>query len=198
MNLKYIYFRTKDLLFNPENEWKKVIKEVKQQERHVESLLIPYSILMAIGAVIGSIVFNINNLGTGINISSIIIGINAFLLAFLGTYASAFAFDELRNNFTNEKNFHNSLSIIINTLIPYYIFAFFAYIVPQLSVFFTILGLYSTYVFWFAIQHHTSIQQEKKVGFFILSGMIGVIIFFILKLILGSIYLFFTNMISGV
>jgi Yip1-like protein len=184
MNLNYIYNRTKDISINPEIEWNKITTEINNL------ILIPYSLLLAIGAIIGSIVFNINNLGSGINLSTLIIGINAFLLCYLGTYISAFVFNELLKNFSEEKNFKRSLSIITNTLIPYYYFVFLAYIIPQLNVLFSVLGIYSAYIFWVGIQNLIQIKTEKKIGFLILSTMIGMIIFFVLKYILGSIYLF--------
>lgn len=198
MNLNYIYNRTKDIIINPEIEWIKVKSEIEVKTNHTILILVPFSILLAIGAIIGSVLFNINNLGTGFNFSSLIIGINAFLLAILGTFISAYILNELMYNFTKEKDFNTSLSIIINTLIPYYLFAFLAYIIPQLSILFTILGLYSAYIFWYALRNLTKIHHEKIIGFFILSAMIGFVIFFVLKFVLGSIYLFITTLITSV
>jgi len=198
MNLNYIYNRTKDIIINPEIEWIKVKNEIEVKTNHVTLILFPFSIILAIGAMIGSVLFNVNNLGTGFNISSLIIGVNAFLLSFSGTYTSAYILNELIYNFTKEKDFNTSLSIIINTLIPYYLFAFLAYIIPQLSIIFTILGLYSVYIFLYAIRKLIRIHSEKIVGFLILSTMIGLIIFFVLKFVLGSIYLFITTLITSV
>lgn len=198
MNLIDIYNRTKEIIINPDNEWIKIKNEVSESSNINSQILILFSFMMALGALIGSIVFNVNNLGSGLNFLSIFVCINAFLLSYAGTYLSAYVFNELMNNYAKEKDFDKSLAVVINALIPYYIFSILAYIIPQLGIFFTILGLFSIYLLWLGIKNLTDVPQEKRIGFLVLSSMIGVLIFFLLRFFLGSIYLFVsTNLINN-
>lgn len=190
MNLNFIYNRTKDIIINPNIEWIKIKSEDIENSDSKLNLLIPYSILYALGSILGNLFFNHNNMGSGLNLFHIFfLAANSFLLFYLGTYFSALIINELQNNFGCEKNIIRINTLVINSLIPFFLFTVVYSIFPQFTVLFIILGFYSMYVFWFGISNLLSIHDDKMIAFFILSSMLVGIIFVFLKFILGSIFL---------
>ena len=194
MNFNYFINRSKDILINPENEWPKINTENKNIYFYSNNILIPFSILLALASVIGSVIFDHNNFGTGINyIYLSFLAVKTFLLFFLGSYASIYILNELLPNFNNTKDINKASSIVINTLIAYYTTSLFSYLLPQLSILFTVLAFYTVYIFCVGVRISLKIPREKQIGFIIISSLIIILIFFFLRLILGSLLLLITS-----
>lgn len=188
MNLKYLFNRTKNILINPDTEFKNIRTEQSSFKDQLNNIVIPYSIIIAISDIVGNIIFNRNTVGIGTDIIQIIVrSVFAFILFYFASYISVIVLDKLFHNYSKSTTNTETSKVIINSLIAYYITTALGCLIPAFSLFFSLLGLYSIVILWYGIKELIKINKDKLVGIYILSVLILFTIFFILRFIIGSI-----------
>jgi len=168
MNINLIIKRAINLIVKPAEEWKAIEQENSSKNSALFGFAFPFIILISASAFAGSLIF----LNFYFNISYVFINtVTSFIVPFVSIILSAIIINSMAPGFGSVKNIDNAYKLVIYS----YIAVFLANIVTALlpALFFVeFTGLYSFFILYNGITPMMKTPEDKKVGYFILSGLI--------------------------
>ena len=191
MDFKFLYQRIKYLIIDPEKAWDMILTENKPIRYVRDSFFLPLTILVAIAAFTGSVIFK--NPGLSI-MYPVLAAVKYFLLLYIAIYASSLIMKELTYAMDLGRNFTVSFKIIAYSLAPFLICQIISRLFESF-IFVNILAFYGLYIFWLGIEKMLNPPEHKKMPLMIIMTIaaIGSIIAsnMLLRLITDKVYFAF-------
>ncbi len=175
MDIRKLYFRTSNLLIKPIQEFDSISIDNQSIKEINRSVLIPYSILIAICAFFGSVFTHIGSpLETVIFVllNAVIVFFIVYLQSFLGGKLIAILGKNI--NISNKKE--SVYALVVYSQIPFYLLLALVKIFPSL-IFLIFLSAYSGYLIYVGIDALLKISSVRKTQFLILSMIILIALF---------------------
>lgn len=181
MDFNAIIKRAIAILTKPNDEW----KVIKGESSTIADLYTKYAmILAAIPAIAGFIGYCLIGVSFGFGTLRIPIGrglvwaILQYVLSLAGVFLLAFIIDSLAPSFGAKKDLVASVKVVVYAYTAAWI-AGILYIIPSLAIIAAILSLYSLFLLYLGMDHIKEPPADKKVGYFIVSIIVAIVVFFI-------------------
>ena len=182
MDLNKLFNRAKNIIVKPDDEWQVIKGETTSKNEVIINYAVPLLVLIAIASLIGS---SITKLHLGISFTSVLVSVViVFIIQFTAMYLSAIIINELAPSFGSKKDINAAFKLVVYASTASYVASILGGLIPVLSVLFSILGLYSIYLFWTGITPMMETPDNKKVGYILVWFLIIVAI----TLILGAFF----------
>ncbi len=187
MNIRELYFRSRNLLIKPAVEFKAIANENQSIKGLNKSLVIPFAGLVGLSELLGSIFIHLSSPLD----SYIFVFLSAaivFLIVFIQTYFSGKLIALLGKNINSNNHKESAYALVAYSQIPFYLALAFIKIFPEL-IFLIIFGIYSIYLLYKGIDILLKIPLIRKMQFLILSVMIMLVLFITVSELLTLLYL---------
>jgi len=191
MNLKEIVSKALRISLIPSIEWKEIRDERETPKELMWHFAFPIILFSAIGREIGLFFVAKEVLGYSLNLL-ILLSFNLiswvaipYLLILLAAFTLNFTLPKLGIDST----YLRVLKLVVYTFTPLFIVTFFVYLHPLLRILIPI-GIYifiayTLFVFWYGVQELFDITLEKKLGFIVVTILVGFVIIFLAQHIYG-------------
>jgi hypothetical protein len=191
MNLKEIVSKAIRISLIPSIEWKEIREEKETPKELMWHFAFPVILFSAIGREIGLFFVAKEVLGYSLNLI-ILLTFNLiswvvipYLLILLAATTLNFTLPKLGI----ETDYLRILKLVVYTFTPLFIVTFFVYLHPLLRILIPI-GIYifiayTLFVFWYGMQELFTISLEKKLGFIVITILVGFVIIFLAQHIYG-------------
>ncbi len=186
MDVNKIINRAKGLIINPAKEWDIINNENIDKTKIIKEYALPLIILASISTLIGS--FGSPKFLSPSISYSVISAFVTLAVSVVSIYISSYIINEIAPNFGLQKDLNKSFKLVIYSSTPAYLASIIANLHWTLG-FLNILGVYSVYLFWLGSSQILNIQEDKKVGFVILSFVVLLVVYLVLAVLLGGIIL---------
>lgn len=186
MNFKEIYHRSRALIFQPVTFWPELASEDQTRRKLVLDFLIPFSLLVGLSSLLGTLFQE--GIEDSFSIAYLILsGSISFFIIFLEVYLSGWLITEIALSFDPGAKSNPVFNLVIYSHIPFFITLAISLLIPQL-LFINLLGVYSFYLYWTGIESFTSMKEDRKTVFLILSILVMILMYLLLTVIFNSIY----------
>ncbi len=180
--------RVKGILLQPKSEWLKIDGEFAT----TKSLFTRYAmILAAIGPVcslLGGQLMPIMGMKLSI-VGAIVVALVSYGMSLLGVFLLGLIINALAPNFGGTANKVQAMKLAVYSWTAAWLAGVFG-LIPMLGIL-AILGLYSFYLLFVGLPILMKAPEDKKVGYFIVTVIAGVVIYFIISAIVGAISMSF-------
>lgn len=180
--------RVKGILLQPKSEWLKIDGEFAT----TKSLFTRYAmILAAIGPVcslLGGQLMPIMGVKLSI-VGAIVVALVSYGMSLLGVFLLGLIINALAPNFGGTANRVQAMKLAVYSWTAAWLAGVFG-LIPMLGIL-AILGLYSFYLLFVGLPILMKVPEDKKVGYFIVTVIAGVVMYFIISAIVGAISMSF-------
>lgn len=180
--------RVKGILLQPKSEWLKIDGEFAT----TKSLFTRYAmILAAIGPVcslLGGQLMPIMGMKLSI-VGAIVVALVSYGMSLLGVFLLGLIINALAPNFGGTANKVQAMKLAVYSWTPAWLAGVFG-LIPMLGIL-AIVGLYSFYLLFVGLPILMKVPEDKKVGYFIVTVIAGVVMYFIISAIVGAISMSF-------
>ena len=180
--------RVKGMLLQPKSEWLKIDGEFAT----TKSLFTRYAmILAAIGPVcslLGGQLMPIMGMKLSI-VGAIVVALVSYGMSLLGVFLLGLIINALAPNFGGTANKVQAMKLAVYSWTAAWLAGVFG-LIPMLGIL-AILGLYSFYLLFVGLPILMKVPEDKKVGYFIVTVIAGVVMYFIISAIVGAISMSF-------
>ena len=180
--------RVKGILLQPKSEWLKIDGEFAT----TKSLFTRYAmILAAIGPVcslLGGQLMPIMGVKLSI-VGAIVVALVSYGMSLLGVFLLGLIINALAPNFGGTANKVQAMKLAVYSWTAAWLAGVFG-LIPMLGIL-AILGLYSCYLLFVGLPILMKVPEDKKVGYFIVTVIAGVVMYFIISAIVGAISMSF-------
>jgi len=180
--------RVKGILLQPKSEWMKIDGEFAT----TKSLFTRYAmILAAIGPVcslLGGQLMPIMGMKLSI-VGAIVVALVSYGMSLLGVFLLGLIINALAPNFGGTANKVQAMKLAVYSWTAAWLAGVFG-LIPMLGIL-AILGLYSFYLLFVGLPILMKVPEDKKVGYFIVTVIAGVVMYFIISAIVGAISMSF-------
>lgn len=180
--------RVKGILLQPKSEWLKIDGEFAT----TKSLFTRYAmILAAIGPVcslLGGQLMPIMGMKLSI-VGAIVVALVSYGMSLLGVFLLGLIINALAPNFGGTANKVQAMKLAVYSWTAAWLAGVFG-LIPMLGIL-AILGLYSFYLLFVGLPILMKVPEDKKVGYFIVTVIAGVVMYFIISAIVGAISMSF-------
>ena len=180
--------RVKGILLQPKTEWLKIDGEFAT----TKSLFTRYAmILAAIGPVcslLGGQLMPIMGMKLSI-VGAIVVALVSYGMSLLGVFLLGLIINALAPNFGGTANKVQAMKLAVYSWTAAWLAGVFG-LIPMLGIL-AILGLYSFYLLFVGLPILMKVPEDKKVGYFIVTVIAGVVMYFIISAIVGAISMSF-------
>lgn len=180
--------RVKGILLQPKSEWLKIDGEFAT----TKSLFTRYAmILAAIGPVcslLGGQLMPIMGVKLSI-VGAIVVTLVSYGMSLLGVFLLGLIINALAPNFGGTANKVQAMKLAVYSWTAAWLAGVFG-LIPMLGIL-AILGLYSFYLLFVGLPILMKVPEDKKVGYFIVTVIAGVVMYFIISAIVGAISMSF-------
>lgn len=180
--------RVKGILLQPKTEWMKIDGEFAT----TKSLFTRYAmILAAIGPVcslLGGQLMPIMGMKLSI-VGAIVVALVSYGMSLLGVFLLGLIINALAPNFGGTANKVQAMKLAVYSWTAAWLAGVFG-LIPMLGIL-AILGLYSFYLLFVGLPILMKVPEDKKVGYFIVTVIAGVVMYFIISAIVGAISMSF-------
>lgn len=180
--------RVKGILLQPKSEWLKIDGEFAT----TKSLFTRYAmILAAIGPVcslLGGQLMPIMGVKLSI-VGAIVVALVSYGMSLLGVFLLGLIINALAPNFGGTANKVQAMKLAVYSWTAAWLAGVFG-LIPMLGIL-AILGLYSFYLLFVGLPILMKVPEDKKVGYFIVTVIAGVVMYFIISAIMGAISMSF-------
>lgn len=185
MDVNAFLIRSKNLIINPEAEWKVIASEDTKANAVMLHFVLPYLVLNFAASICGGFIFSdrwfFNPIGYALAQA-----ITSFLVYIIVLYITPIIIKALGTSFGTETTQNNVFKLVAYSFTPAYIIGILVGLVPMLGVL-GIVGLYSFYIMWHGFGALLKTPEDKKTGFFIVSILIIIGEYIVLGLILSAV-----------
>ena len=171
MNFNSIFKRTKNILFNPAEEW--IL--IDQEKTGSVSALFGYALPFIIANTLTSSTITVISGLVSYSLFYILVNIiNNLIAPFVVIIFSAIIINALAPSFGSEKNIRNSIKLVTYSYTTVFLTSLVSSLIPIpiFSSLIGIAGLYSAYTLWIGISPLMKTPEEKKTSYAILSFII--------------------------
>jgi hypothetical protein len=188
MDYKFLYHKITGIIMNPYKAWEAISNENGSIKNVRYSFFFPLIILVALSALLGSLIFINSSLSP---VYSVLVGIKYFILFYLVIYGSAMVFSEITKALDLGKDFMLSFKMMNYSIAPFLLCQIMSRLFESL-IFINILGLYGLYIFWLGAEKMLNPPEHKKMPmlvatFIVVTGLFIGINFF-LTIIIDRLY----------
>lgn len=180
--------RVKGILLQPKTEWLKIDGEFAT----TKSLFTRYAmILAAIGPVcslLGGQLMPIMGMKLSI-VGAIVVALVSYGMSLLGVFLLGLIINALAPNFGGTANKVQAMKLAVYSWTAAWLAGVFG-LIPMLGIL-AILGLYSFYLLFVGLPILMKVPEDKKVGYFIVTVIAGVVMYFVISAIVGAISMSF-------
>lgn len=180
--------RVKGILLQPKSEWLKIDGEFAT----TKSLFTRYAmILAAIGPVcslLGGQLMPIMGVKLSI-VGAIVVALVSYGMSLLGVFLLGLIINALAPNFGGTANKVQAMKLAVYSWTAAWLAGVFG-LIPMLGIL-AILGLYSFYLLFVGLPILMKVPEDKKVGYFIVTVIAGIVMYFIISAIVGAISMSF-------
>ncbi|WP_295246523.1 Yip1 family protein [uncultured Brevundimonas sp.] len=180
--------RVKGILVQPKSEWMKIDGEFAT----TKSLFTRYAmILAAIGPVcslLGGQLMPIMGMKLSI-VGAIVVALVSYGMSLLGVFLLGLIINALAPNFGGTANKVQAMKLAVYSWTAAWLAGVFG-LIPMLGIL-AILRLYSFYLLFVGLPILMKVPEDKKVGYFIVTVIAGVVMYFIISAIVGAISMSF-------
>lgn len=180
--------RVKGILLQPKSEWLKIDGEFAT----TKSLFTRHAmILAAIGPVcslLGGQLMPIMGVKLSI-VGAIVVALVSYGMSLLGVFLLGLIINALAPNFGGTANKVQAMKLAVYSWTAAWLAGVFG-LIPMLGIL-AILGLYSFYLLFVGLPILMKVPEDKKVGYFIVTVIAGVVMYFIISAIVGAISMSF-------
>lgn len=168
MDYKFLLRRLALIIFRPAKAWEEISQADEPVKLTRNYFLLPYAILAAIAAFLGSMLFTDTQLTINF---SVLVGIRSFILPFAVAYTGAVIIKEMTYPLDLGRSYRIAFRLITYSLIPFFFCLIISSILESL-IFVDILGLYGLYIFWTGAEKMLAPQDHKKIPLVIASAIV--------------------------
>jgi hypothetical protein len=165
--------RVKNILLDPQNEWRVIDAEQDQPIDILKNYLAIVAAIPAVCGFIGASIIGAAGFRTGI-FMGLIGAIIHYVLTLIGVYLIAFIIDALAPSFGGRKDFNSAFKVSAYAPTAAWVAGVFA-LLPILSVL-TILGLYSLYLLYIGLPVLMRTPPERAVPYILAVIVCAVIV----------------------
>lgn len=180
--------RVKGILLQPKAEWERIDGEFAT----TRSLFTRYAlILAAIGPICSLIGGRLLPLfGAPMPITgALIVAILSYVLSLLGVFVLGLIINALAPSFGGIASPIQAMKVAVYSWTAAWLVGVFG-LIPMLGVL-AILGLYSFYLLFVGLPILMKVPEDKKVGYFVVTVVVGVVVYFIISAVVGAISMSF-------
>jgi len=188
MKIKEAISRLSQIVMYPNDAWTEEKSLDDNAGELLNNFLTPVLITSAFLAFIGISIQSSNNMWLAFRHFLAIIITGNF-----GALAIAYAVSKLSPSFGGESDFTKSFKLVIFSSFIYLLAISFSKVFPSIRYLFLAASLYGMYIFFVGSEFMLKIQQERKVGFTMVSFLVFVLIFFLLDLFSGIFFALTVN-----
>lgn len=187
MDIKSFIKRIQNIITEPQREFIRISKEEKNPIQVFLDFILPFMVLYAIASYLGKIIFSpaTFSVGTGIILKNILLII---LVILSGIYLAALVLNEILPAFHTKRSFSKTFGMISYSLTPVFIAIIFSGLIPNLSMFINLVGLYSIILFWISAAAIIDMTKDRRQIYVPISLLSMVVIFLVIRVILGAIF----------
>lgn len=180
--------RVKGILLQPRAEWERIDGEFAT----TQTLFTRYAmILAAIGPVcslLGGQLLPIFGMRMPIT-AALVVAVVSYLLSLLGVFLLGLIINALAPSFGSVPSKIQAMKVAVYSWTAMWLVGVFG-LVPMLGVL-AILGLYSFYLLFVGLPILMKTPEDKKVGYFIVTLILSIVVYFIISAVIGSISMMF-------
>jgi hypothetical protein len=159
MDYRFLVAGIKNILINPSKYWFTIHSENISVKSVRNSILLPLTLLVAVAAFSGSLIFINTELSF---VYSIFLGIRKFIVIITTTYIAALVLRETTYPLDLGRSFTVSFRLIVFSLVPLLLCQIVSSTFESL-LFINITGLYGLYIFWAGAEVILKPQQHKRI-----------------------------------
>jgi hypothetical protein len=168
MNYKFFFKRLILILFRPAKAWEAIHAEDFSVARTRNYFLLPFAVLTALTAFLGSFIFTKSGLTANY---SVLLGLKFFLMPIIVTYASSFIVKEITYPLDLGRSYKLAFRLVNYALIPFFICLSLSLLLESL-IFVNILGLFGLYIFWAGAEKMLNPLDYKKMPLLVSSAIV--------------------------
>ena len=188
MDIKSFINRTQNILLEPKREFIRISNENNKPVNVFLNHTLPFLVIYAFAAYLGKIINNPDSFNDAIGefIKNVLL---IFGVIIIGIYLTSAAINELRTPFKSKKDLNKTFALVTYSFTPIFIAIILSSIIPGLSSFIYLIGLYSIILFWISASAIIDIKKEHRQIFIPLSLLSVILIFFLIRIFLGLFFL---------
>ena len=158
MDFRFLWDRTRQLIFDPEKAWHTIYTENKHAGFIRNSFFLPLVVLAAVSAFFGSLFFT----NTGVSEAySVLAGIKYLVLYTAVIYATTYVFLRITSYLNIENNLQSSFKIVVFSAAPFMLCQIISRLFESF-IFINILALYCLYLLWLGNERLLNPPEKLK------------------------------------
>ena len=158
MNLIFFLKGIKNIVLNPVKFWETVKLEQPSTMLARNSFFIPLSLLVALSAFLGSLLFANAELSP---VYSVLISIKFLAVILIAVYATSYLLGEITYPLDLGRDFNISFRLVVFSITPFMLCQILSHMFESL-LFVNIIGFYGLYIFWIGSEKTLNPPQYKK------------------------------------
>ena len=186
--------RAKAIILTPKEEWPKIAAETQSQGDILKSYVLPLAAIGPVASFIGGQVFGYGAFGFSYR-PGLIAGLSTAIITFVLSIVSVFVLmliaDFLAPKFKGEANRLNAFKLVAYSYTASWLAGIFG-LIPSLA-FFSLLGLYSFYLFYTGATPMMKVPQDKAAGYTVVTVLCAIVLAFIVAPITAAV----TGLLAG-
>ncbi len=190
--------RAKAIILTPKDEWPKIAIEPASQGDILRNYVLPLAAIGPVATLIGGQVFGYGAFGVSYRpslVGSLITAIISFGMTIVGVFLLTFIADFLATKFDGQSNRANAFKLVAYSATAAWLSQVFG-LIPAVG-FFSILGLYSIYLFYTGAGPLMKVPEAKAASYVAVTFLCALVGGFILSLIIAPITLLLAGMTGG-
>ncbi len=180
--------RAKAIILKPNEEWPRVEAETSSQIDILKNYVLPLAAIGPIAAFIGGQIFGYGVLGISWRpsfMSALSQGIVSFVLTIVSIFALAWIANFLAEKFGGQSNSLSAFKLVAYGSTAGFLAGIFG-LIPSLG-FFSLLGLYSIYLFYTGATPLMKVPQEKTLGYTVVTFLCAIVLFMVVGLVASKV-----------
>ncbi|KAK0351386.1 hypothetical protein LTR94_025162 [Friedmanniomyces endolithicus] len=181
--------RVKGILLQPKSEWARIDGEFAT----TNSLFTKYAmILAAVGPIANLLGGQLIAMG-GVRVpivGAIIVALFSYALSLGAVFIMGLVINALAPSFGGAPNKIQAMKVAVYSWTAFWLAGVFALVQPLIIL--SIVGLYSFYLLFVGLPVLMKVPEDKKLGYFAVVAVIGIVVYCIVAMILGGIAMSFT------
>jgi hypothetical protein len=178
--------RAKNIIIKPDDEWAVIANEEPNIQQILLSYVLPLALIPTIAVIIGWGV--VGTFGFTSFTYGIAMGLVQLITAFLSVLLAAFVIDALASSFSSQKNMGRAVQLVAYSMTPVWL-AGILNIFPAIGWLGGLIGLYGLFLLFKGLTPMMKTQEDKRIGYLIVSIIILIVVYFVIAAILTAIFL---------
>lgn len=156
-DINFTIERSKQLISNVKNVWRDIEDDGQDAMWHIGRIMLPWALLSAVFGYVIEFIFGYAGASISVAIAEPLVTVGV-------VFGGAFVLEKLADNYTPTSK-DNFLIVLAYASVPLFVGQAFGGLISIVSIF-------SLVILWYGFEARVHITTEKKIGFFILSAII--------------------------